>query len=90
MSREETFGPVATITIVDDADEAVQVANQTSYGLSAGILTRRTAGPLRRSEGQRLRPLRRGEAMDEVTEMRWVTVQDQGGRPFPLLTGARG
>src|SRR2546430_2445847 len=40
MSKEETFGPVATITIVDDADEAVTVANQTTYGLSAGIPTR--------------------------------------------------
>src|SRR5437868_15541662 len=40
MSKEETFGPVATITIVADADEAVTVANQTTYGLSAGILTR--------------------------------------------------
>src|SRR5437868_6324141 len=40
MSKEETFGPVATITIVDSADEAVDVANRTSYGLAAGILTR--------------------------------------------------
>jgi acyl-CoA reductase-like NAD-dependent aldehyde dehydrogenase len=40
MSKEETFGPVATITVVNNADEAVDVANQTSYGLSAGILTR--------------------------------------------------
>jgi aldehyde dehydrogenase (NAD+) len=29
LSREETFGPVATITIVDSADQAVDVANQT-------------------------------------------------------------
>jgi acyl-CoA reductase-like NAD-dependent aldehyde dehydrogenase len=40
ISKEETFGPVATITIVDNADQAVDLANQTSYGLSAGILTR--------------------------------------------------
>src|SRR5258708_7815491 len=40
MSKEETFGPVATITIVNDADEAVRVANETTYGLAAGILTR--------------------------------------------------
>jgi acyl-CoA reductase-like NAD-dependent aldehyde dehydrogenase len=40
MSREETFGPVATVTVVDSPDEAVDLANQTSYGLSAGILTR--------------------------------------------------
>src|SRR5436309_1281019 len=42
MSKEETFGPVATITIVDSADEAVDVANRTSYGLAAGILTKNT------------------------------------------------
>src|SRR5438874_2150538 len=40
MSRDETFGPVATITVVDDADEAVKLANETTYGLAAGILTR--------------------------------------------------
>ena len=39
MSKEETFGPVATITVVESADQAVDVANRTSYGLSAGILT---------------------------------------------------
>jgi len=40
MSKDETFGPVATITVVDNADQAVELANQTSYGLAAGILTR--------------------------------------------------
>ena len=40
MSRDETFGPVATITVVDDPDEAVKLANETTYGLAAGILTR--------------------------------------------------
>jgi len=37
--REETFGPVAPITIVDSDDEAVEVANDSDYGLSAGIMT---------------------------------------------------
>lgn len=37
---EETFGPVTSIALVDDADEAVRLANSTDYGLSAGILTR--------------------------------------------------
>src|SRR5213080_2305598 len=40
MSKDETFGPVATITVVDDADEAVKLANETTHGLAAGILTR--------------------------------------------------
>ena len=40
LSNDETFGPVATITVVNDSDEAVRLANQTTYGLAAGILTR--------------------------------------------------
>ncbi len=39
FAQHETFGPVASIEIVDDADEAVARANATSYGLSAGIIT---------------------------------------------------
>ena len=35
--REETFGPVATITTYTDADDAVEMANDTEYGLSATI-----------------------------------------------------
>lgn len=37
--QEETFGPLATITEVRDADEALQLANQSRYGLSATIWT---------------------------------------------------
>jgi len=36
---EETFGPVASITRVADADEAVRLANQSEYGLAATIFT---------------------------------------------------
>jgi len=39
FARHETFGPVASIDVVDDADQAVERANATSYGLSAGIIT---------------------------------------------------
>ena len=35
--REETFGPVATITSYDDREQAVKLANDTEYGLSATI-----------------------------------------------------
>jgi acyl-CoA reductase-like NAD-dependent aldehyde dehydrogenase len=40
LARLETFGPVAAVVVVDDADAAIRVANETTYGLSAGILTR--------------------------------------------------
>jgi len=36
---EETFGPVTCIHEVDDLEEAIQLANDSEYGLSAGILS---------------------------------------------------
>ena len=39
LNREEIFGPVATVIRVDGYDEALAVANDTPFGLSAGICT---------------------------------------------------
>jgi len=39
ISREEIFGPVACVIKVKDYDEALAVANDTDFGLSAGIAT---------------------------------------------------
>ena len=39
IAREEIFGPVLSVLSFDDAAEAVQVANQTVYGLQAGVWT---------------------------------------------------
>ena len=36
FAHEETFGPVVAIEVVDSADEAVERANATSYGLAPG------------------------------------------------------
>jgi alpha-ketoglutaric semialdehyde dehydrogenase len=38
-SREEIFGPVASVIRVKDYEEALAVANDTDFGLSAGIVT---------------------------------------------------
>ncbi|WP_125129983.1 aldehyde dehydrogenase family protein [Microbacterium sp. 10M-3C3] len=39
VNREEVFGPVASVIRVDGYDEALAVANDTEFGLSAGICT---------------------------------------------------
>ena len=39
IHSEETFGPVLVAQAVDDAEEAVKIANSTAYGLSAGLIT---------------------------------------------------
>jgi len=40
IAREEIFGPVLSVLTFDSAAEAVQLANSTLYGLSAGVWTR--------------------------------------------------
>ncbi len=40
IAREEIFGPVLSVLSFSDADEAVKIANQTSYGLAAALWTR--------------------------------------------------
>jgi len=39
MARRETFGPVAAIRVVDSAEEALRLANDTDYGLGATVWT---------------------------------------------------
>ena len=40
LLREETFGPVAPIVPVDSLDQAIELANDSPYGLGANVYTR--------------------------------------------------
>ena len=40
VAREEIFGPVLTVTEFDDEEEGLRIANDSPFGLAAGIWTR--------------------------------------------------
>lgn len=40
ICREEIFGPVMSVLVFDDEDEVIERANDTTYGLAAGVFTK--------------------------------------------------
>jgi glyceraldehyde-3-phosphate dehydrogenase (NADP+) len=45
--RDELFGPAVAVRAVDGIDEAIALANDTRYGLGAGVFTRDVANAMR-------------------------------------------
>ena len=39
IAREEVFGPVVAVMHADDVDQAIDIANDIPFGLSAGVVT---------------------------------------------------
>jgi acyl-CoA reductase-like NAD-dependent aldehyde dehydrogenase len=79
LYRDESFGPVVGIIRVADEEEAVRVANDSDYGLSASVFTRDTAKGLKIA-----RRIRSG-----ICHVNGPTVQDEPQMPFGGL-GASG
>ena len=72
FAQHETFGPIASIEVVDDADQAVERANATAYGLSAGIIT-----------GDRERGFALAQRIDSgIVHINDQTVADEPQMPF--------
>jgi len=49
--QEEIFGPVVSVTSFQDAEEALSIANDTLYGLGAGVWSRDTTTAYRMGRG---------------------------------------
>lgn len=48
--HEESFGPVVSIVVAQDAEDAVRIANDTSYGLSSAVFSKDVNKALRIAE----------------------------------------
>ncbi len=53
IAQEETFGPVAPVTTIEDLDEALGIVNASSYGLLSAIFTADLREGLRFAEAAR-------------------------------------
>jgi aldehyde dehydrogenase (NAD+) len=53
INQEEMFAPITCVIAVDDLEEAIEVANDTPYGLTAGIATRSLARATRFRQASR-------------------------------------
>jgi len=72
LFREESFGPVVAVVRARDEAHAIELANDTEYGLSASVFTRDTARGLRVA-----RQIKSG-----ICHINGPTVHDEAQMPF--------
>jgi aldehyde dehydrogenase (NAD+) len=96
--HEETFGPVAAVITVAGIEEAIAVANDSEYGLSAGIITGdeksgmvhindssvndETNVPFGGVKNSGMGRQNGKYSVDAFSELRWITLE-RGGRQYP-------
>ena len=55
LTRDESFGPIVAVIVVDDDEEAVEAMADSSYGLTAGVYTADEVGSSDETETTMLR-----------------------------------
>lgn len=72
LYREESFGPVVAVIRVDGDDEAVRVANDSEYGLSASVFCRDMSRAIRAAK----------RIASGICHINGATVHDEAQMPF--------
>lgn len=70
--HEESFGPLASIVVVPNAEEALRAANDTPYGLSSAVFSRDTTKALKLAE----------RLESGICHINGATVHDEPQMPF--------
>jgi benzaldehyde dehydrogenase (NAD) len=70
--RDESFGPLAPIVVVANADEALRVANDTQYGLSSAVFSRDIGNAMKLAE----------RLESGICHINGATVHDEPQMPF--------
>jgi acyl-CoA reductase-like NAD-dependent aldehyde dehydrogenase len=78
LFREESFGPQVSITRVKSAEEAVKLANDTEYGLSASLFTRDIARGIELAK----------QIESGICHINGPTVHDEAQMPFGGVKGS--
>lgn len=78
ISREEIFGPVATVLPFDDLDEVVRLGNDTEYGLAAAIWTRDITKALRTARALRAGVVWVNDSQPAPSESLWGGYKQSG------------
>jgi acyl-CoA reductase-like NAD-dependent aldehyde dehydrogenase len=78
LFREESFGPVVGIVRARDAEHAVELANDTEYGLSASVFTRDIAKGLEIAR----------RVQSGICHVNGPTVHDEAQMPFGGVKGS--
>lgn len=78
IAKEEVFGPVLSAIEFDTIEEAIRIANSTTYGLSAGVWTRDTDTAFRLARGIRAGTIWINSFMDGYPELSFGGYRQSG------------
>lgn len=78
IMSEETFGPVAPITVFENEEEAIKAANSTQYGLASYIYTRDISRAVRITEALHFGIVGLNDALPSVAQAPFGGVKESG------------